>query len=441
MKVDNIELQIVSGLLQFKDFSNVVISHAKTEYFESKPAQILIKLINHYFIKYKTLPVKESLIIEIDKDKTLSDDQYNNCNDFIQKCFDISHDKKNLEYMLETTEEYFRKRAVYNCIVESIGIMDGKDKKRNETAIPSLMEEALKVSFKTHIGHDYFDDFDVRYAEEEDDRIPFKVEILNKITNGGLKRKSITVITATSGAGKSMFKSDWAAFLIQMGFNVAYFTMELSEIEVSKRIDANIFDIPVNELTSETSKSFMRNKLNEIKTKSNGRLKVVEFPTGMPTVLTFKSTLDELKSKEDFIPDVIFIDYLNICSSARMKGDQSYSIVKAITEELRGLAIEMDLPIVTSTQLNRCLTLDTKIETECGSKINIIDVSVGDKIKGSDGYVTVKNKFEVTKQKVYEITTKSGKKIKCSKKHIFPTTKGHINIETGLCVGDSLLTE
>jgi replicative DNA helicase len=354
MRIDNIEKFIISGLLKNKDYSNVVISFARSEFFENPSAKKLIGLILEYSFKYNKIPVKESLSIELDRDKSFTDDGYKQAIEFLKDVYDIDHSDDNLKYALDSTEQYFRTRAAINVITDGIHILDGKDKKRNLEALPDMFREALSISFDTRVGHDYFEDSVERWSSEEEERVPFKHNILNTITNGGMPIKTLVVPIATPGGGKSMFMSDWCAFLVQKGYDCVYFTMELSEKMVGKRVDANILDTPINKL-SEIPVEYITDQVNLAKKKSKGKLYIKEFPAGAASAADFRRILKELELKKGIKPKLVCIDYIGICASSRYKaGDtNSYGIGKAVAEELRGIGQEFECVVCAPSQFNR----------------------------------------------------------------------------------------
>ena len=354
MKTDNIEKMIISGLLRVKNFSNVALTFTKIDYFENIESRKIVEIILNYTNLYHKLPIKDSIEIELDKDKKMSSEEYENTIQLLNDVFAIEHGQDDLEYMLVECESYYRKRAVFNAIMDGINIIDGKDKRRNEEAIPSILQDALSVCFDMNVGHDYFEDVRQRHIVEEEEKIPFKLEILNTISNGGAPKKTLIVPLAVSGGGKSMFMSDWAAFLVKKGYNVIYFTMELAEDKIADRIDANMFDIPIQKI-KEIDVDLFEDQVNTVKKKTNGRIFIKEFPSGAANTNDFRRVLNELKMKKNFEPDVIMVDYIGICSSSRMRAGEvnSYGLSKSIAEELRGIAQETNTLVVSPSQLNR----------------------------------------------------------------------------------------
>ena len=301
------------------------------------------------------------------------------------------------------------------------------------------------MCFDPSVGHDYLEDYQARldFYHREEERLPFDIELLNKITAGGLRKKTLNVFMGGTGTGKSLVLGHISAATLMQGKNVLYISMEMSEDSIGERIDANLLDIPMGQL-KKIDASMYESKMNRLIKKTAGKLIFKEYPTTSAHVGHFKILIDELKTKKNFYPDLIIIDYLNICASSRIKagsGANSYTVVKSIAEEIRGLAMECNVPIISATQTTRCLALDTKVIKDNGESIDIKDVKVGDKIMSHSGFTEVKHVYPVDTQDVYEITTKSGKKIICSSKHIFPTVDGEKNIKSGLSIGDLLFVK
>jgi replicative DNA helicase len=435
-----IEQLILSNLLYNKDFFTKAIPYLKESYFEDIATKRIFTTFSEYVDRYKEAPSIEALKINLDSRKDLNEDLFK---DIIKTVDELKIDKStNQEWLLSETEKFCQNRDLYNSIRKAILILDGKDKELDKGSIPKLLSESLGINFDSNIGHDYLDDFDDRYEfyHRKEERLPFDIEMLNKITKGGLPKKSMTTLLATSGGGKSLFKCHMAASSLSFGKNVLYITAEMAEERIAERIDANLLNVTLDELAI-MPKDVFEKRIQKIKSKTLGKLIIKEYPTGVAHAGHFRHLLNELRMKKNFVPDIIFIDYLNICASSRLKGanaSNSYTLVKSIAEEIRGLAMEFNVPIVTSSHYNRCLSLDTKVTTSDGMDIEIKNVKVGDKLKSNQGDVTVLHKFAITKQKTYIIKTKSGKIIRCSSKHLFPTSKGEISIDTGLKIGDNL---
>lgn len=345
---------IFTNLVTNEDYGRKVIPYLKEEYFESYSDRIIYKTINAYVEKYNKFPTAKAIELDLDS-LSLEDRVYKDCKETVSTISD--KDDRDLEWLLDKTEKFCQERAVYNAIMSSIQILDNKDPKNNKGSIPKILQDALGVSFDTHIGHDFFDDSDPRYEyyHRTEDRVPFRLEYLNRITKGGLPKKTLNVILAGPHVGKSLFMCSTAAGNLLDGKNVLYITMEMAEEEIARRIDANILDIPIEELDT-ISKELFDKKMARAKGKTSGKLIIKEYPTSTAGSANFRHLLQELKLKKNFIPDIIYIDYLNICSSSRLKmgsNVNSYTYVKAIAEELRGLAVEFEVPIVSATQTTR----------------------------------------------------------------------------------------
>lgn len=350
-----LEKTILSNLIYNEEFCRKVFPYIKEEYFDENSYKRIFSTFSEYVNVYKEPPSIEALKISIDKRTDLNEQSYKDINEVIDQ-FQID-EKTNPDWLISETERFCQDKDLYNSIRKAILILDGQDKEYDKGAIPKLLSESLGISFDTHIGHDFLEDFDARfdYYHRKEERLPFDIELMNKITKGGLPRKSMTVLLATTGGGKSLVKCHMAASNLLFGKNVLYITMELAEEEVSRRIDANILDVTLDELM-DMPKDVYEKKINRIKGKTTGKLIVKEYPTGSAHTGHFRHMLNELRLKKNFVPDVIFVDYLNICASARVKGaaaGNSYTLVKSIAEEVRGLAMEFDCAIVTSSQFNR----------------------------------------------------------------------------------------
>lgn len=349
-----IEQTILSNLIHNEDYMRKVFPFLKEEYFSEHNTKIIFKHISEFINKYNALPSKDALEIAFHNDKNIPEDMFS---DVMNMVNDLVKEDVNIEWALNETEKYCKDRAVYNAIVTSISILDGRDKVHAKDGIPSLLQEALGVCFDTSIGHDYIDDALERYDfyNRVEDRIPFDLAYFNAITKDGLPRKTLNIALAGTGVGKSLFMCHVAASCLQQSKNVLYITLEMAEERIAERIDANLMDTPVDQL-KDIPKSTFENRVKKITDKMQGRLIIKEYPTASAHVGHFKALLNELSLKRNFKPDIIFIDYLNICSSARFKPSSnvnSYMMVKSIAEELRGLAVEYNLPIVSATQTTR----------------------------------------------------------------------------------------
>lgn len=350
----HLEQTILTHLLANENFARKVIPFLKKVYFEENTSQIIYEYTNAYLEKYNTLPTKEALIIEFDQSK-ISDDQYASVVEGVTEIFNTT-EPTDVEWLVDKTEQWCQERSVYIAIMESISIIDGKSE-FDKGAIPEILSEALSVSFDQNIGHDFLEDSDARYDyyTRKVEKLSFDLDYMNKITKGGLERKTLNIIMAGPGVGKSLAMCHMAAANLTDGRNVLYITMEMAEEKISQRVDANLLNVNIAELES-LPRQLYEQKVEKLKGKTPGKLIVKEYPTAQAGVGHFRHLLNELKLKRKFVPDIIYIDYLNICLSQRIKSSSnanSYTIVKAIAEELRGLAVEKNVPIVSATQLNR----------------------------------------------------------------------------------------
>jgi len=332
-----------------------VLPFIKNDYFEGVYRQ-LFKQVGLYVQKYNKLPTQESFKIELDDADNFNDEQYRHAVEILPEIFRT--EKIDNEWLIDKTEKWCQDRALHNAVMESISIIDGKHQSLSKNALPEILSDALAVNFDANIGHDYLNNFDERYEfyHKEEERIPFDLEYFNKITKGGLPNKTLNICLAGTGVGKSLFMCHQASAALTDQKNVLYITMEMAEERIAERIDANLLNIPIDQL-DKMSKDMFSQKVSQLAKQTNGRLIVKEYPTGSAHSGHFRALLNELKLKKKFEPDIIFIDYLNICASSRMKAMggaiNSYTYIKAIAEELRGLAVEFDLPIVSATQTTR----------------------------------------------------------------------------------------
>jgi archaellum biogenesis ATPase FlaH len=351
----NLEQTILRNLLTDEGYMRKVLPFIKPDYFEGI-YRILFREAGKFVAKYNKLPNAESFKIELDQSDKLSDEQYTLAMDIVPQLF--TGDKVDDKWLVDTTEKWCQDRAIYLAIMESISIIDGKHEKLTKGALPDLLSNALGVGFDLQVGHDYVENAEDRYEfyHTEEDRLPFDLEYFNTITKGGVPRKTLNIALAGTGVGKSLFMCHVAASSLVQGQNVLYITMEMAEERIAERIDANLLDVPIDQLDKLPKNTFSL-KVQDIARKTQGKLIIKEYPTGSAHAGHFRALLNELKLKRQFEPDLIFIDYLNICASSRMKGMggaiNSYSYIKAIAEELRGLAVEFDLPIFSATQTTR----------------------------------------------------------------------------------------
>jgi replicative DNA helicase len=349
---NEIPTHILNHLLNNEDFCRRVVPYLKKEYFDGEH-KIVFDLITDFVRDHNKLPTSRVLDIEIKK-VSAPDEVLTRSHDLIQE-ISVKSDI-DTEYLITESEKWCRDKAIYGAIMNSIQIIDGKNEEMTEGAIPEILQEALGVSFDQAIGHDYINDADSRYEfyNNEEEKIPFDLDIFNKMTKGGLPNKTLNIALAGTGVGKSLFMCHMSSSALSEGKNVLYITMEMAEERIAERIDANLMDLPIQQLT-ELPKNVFDEKIKKIAKGSIGKLIVKQYPTGAAHVGHFRALLNELKLKKNFTPDMIFIDYLNICSSSRVKNTSanSYTIIKSIAEELRGLAVEFDVPIMSATQTTR----------------------------------------------------------------------------------------
>tara|TARA_B100000242_G_scaffold208053_1_gene151074 strand:- start:436 stop:1803 length:1368 start_codon:yes stop_codon:yes gene_type:complete len=351
----NLEQTVLKNLLTNEKYMRKVLPFIKPDYFEGV-YRILFKEVGKFVAKYNKLPSAESFKIELDQSDKLTDDQYNMAMDIVPQLF--TKNESDEQWLMDTTEKWCQDRAIYNAIMESISIIDGKHDTLTKGALPDLLTKALGVGFDLTVGHDYIENVEDRYEfyHRDEDRIPFDIEFFNKITKGGVPNKTLNIALAGTGVGKSLYMCHVAANALTDGRDVLYITMEMAEERIAERIDANLLNVPIDQL-DKLSKDMFTTKVADIARKTTGKLIIKEYPTGAAHSGHFRALLNELKLKRQFEPDIIFIDYLNICSSSRMKGlggaINTYSYVKAIAEELRGLAVEYDVPIFSATQTTR----------------------------------------------------------------------------------------
>jgi len=349
-----IENLILANLVYNEEFGRAVTPFLKPEYFQSYNDRQLYQLIDTYVKDFNSFPSKVALNLEAEKIKGITSEQFEQLSTSIDS---LEPSEVDNDWLLRETEQFCKDRAIFNAISESIRILDKKDASTSPGAIPALLESALAVSFDTNIGHDFIEDASSRYDfyHRKETRLPFDIEYLNKVTKGGLPRKTLNVILAGTGVGKSLFMCHCASSHLAMGKNVLYITMEMAEERIAERIDANLLNTPLGELEI-LPRDVYEKRLEKVKSKTTGKLIIKEYPTASAGSANFRHLLNELRLKRKFVPDVIYIDYLNICSSSRLKQSanvNSYTYIKAIAEELRGLAVEFNVPIVSATQTTR----------------------------------------------------------------------------------------
>ena len=348
-----IEKTILENLSQNEEYSRRVLPFLQTEYFTDTTEKYMFRKISNFVSTYNSLPDKTALRLEIEDDE-INEGLYKTTTEYVENLGEINN---NIDWLIDITEKFCQEKAIYNAIMSSINIIDGKDKNKEKGSIPTILSDALAVSFDDRVGHDYFEDAESRFEfyQKVEDRVPFDIEYLNLITGGGLPNKTLNVILAGTGVGKTLAMCHMAAANIKDGKNVLYITLEMAEERISERVDANLLNVPLDQIKDMSSKMF-KTRVNDIEKKSHGKLVVKEYPTATAHSGNFRYLMNELVLKKNFIPDIVYIDYLNICGSVRMKmtgSINSYTYIKAIAEELRGLAVEKNLPIVTATQLNR----------------------------------------------------------------------------------------
>ena len=348
------EQMILGKLINDEIYSRRILPYLKAEYFSDRVERIIYKQIDDFITKFNNLPSKEALTIELDGQGNLSDQDFKDCTSYISKLVESDQDA---DWLIETTEKFCQEKALYNAIMDSIQIIDGNEKNKDKGAIPEILSDALSVSFDPNIGHDFIDDAEARhdFYNKVEERVEFDLEYMNIITKGGAPKKTLNIILAGTGVGKSLAMCHMAAANLMSGRNVLYITMEMAEERIAERVDANLLNVSLDDLKAMPKDMFVK-KMNKVKGKTSGKLIVKEYPTASAGVGHFRHLLNELKLKRNFKPDIIYIDYLNICASSRMKAGanvNSYTMIKAIAEEIRGLAVEMDVPIFSATQTTR----------------------------------------------------------------------------------------
>jgi len=352
--MEKIEFLILRNLIYNEEYARKVIPFIKDDYFEDQKQKIIFQEISSFIQQYNKLATKEILSIEVEKRSDINDTLFAEIVDIISSFED---EVGELDWLVDSTEKWCRDRAIYLALMESIQLADGKDESKGRDAIPSILSDALSVSFDNHVGHDYLQDYEQRFESyhKKEDRIPFDLEYFNKITKGGLPNKTLNIALAGTGVGKSLFMCHVASSALIEGKNVLYITLEMAEEKIAERIDANLLNVNIQDIT-DLPKPIFDTKVESLAKKTQGTLIIKEYPTASAHCGHFKSLLNELALKKSFRPDIIFIDYLNICASSRYRANgnvNSYSYIKAIAEELRGLAVEANLPIVSATQTTR----------------------------------------------------------------------------------------
>lgn len=349
-----VEVLILSNLLNNEGYGRKVIPFLREEYFHNKIDRVIFDKINHYVHLYNRFPSRTTLQVDVQNANNLSEDEFKLIKERIESLDEISDED---QWLIDQTEKFCKDKAIYNAISESIKIIDDKSGKASQGSIPALLESALAVSFDTHIGHDFIEDAAQRYEfyHHTEERIPFDLSYLNEITKQGLPKKTLNVILAGTGVGKSLAMCHFAAHHLSIGKSVLYITMEMAEERIAERIDANLLNTSLDQLAL-LPRDVYEKKIERLKEKSLGKLIIKEYPTSSAGAANFRHLLNELKLKKKFVPDIIYIDYLNICASSRLKQGanvNSYTYIKSIAEELRGLAVEFNVPIVSATQTTR----------------------------------------------------------------------------------------
>mgnify|MGYP001399723186 FL=1 len=354
MSTQTIERTTLTNLIHNENYCRKVIPFIKSDYFANRDEKIVFEEIEKFLEKYNSLPTQEALSINVDNRKDLTDNEYQKIVELIGS---LNKTEVDFQWLHDETEKFCKDKAIYNAVLDGIKIIDGKDKQRTPEAIPSILSDALAVSFDLTVGHDYVEDGLNRYDfyHKKEDKVKFDLDYFNKITKGGLPQKTLNIALAGTGVGKSLFMCHVASSVLMQGKNVLYITLEMAEERIAERIDANLMNITIDDLHTLPKKMF-ENYLTKIQKKTNGKLIIKEYPTASAHVGNFRSLIKELALKRSFRPDIIFVDYLNICASSRFRGNAnvgSYFYIKAIAEELRGLAVETNVPIVSATQTTR----------------------------------------------------------------------------------------
>ena len=359
-----IENTIINGLFFKEEYTRKVLPFIKEEYFGNRVEQLLFGEVFKFVEKYNNLPTKDAILIELNSRRDINEEELQHLKDYVVAVEDTEADD---QWLLETTEKFCKDRAVHNAVLSGIKILDGKDKKQTPEAIPHILSDALAVSFDKSVGHDYIEDAEARFKfyHTKEKRYQFDLDYMNRITKGGVPSKTLNIALAGTGVGKSLFMCHVASSYLLQGLNVLYITLEMAEERIAERIDANLLDVTMEDL-HDMPKQLYDGKIKKLREKTQGQLIVKEYPTASAHAGHFKSLINELALKKSFRPDVIFIDYLNICASSRFKGGNisSYFYIKAIAEELRGLAVEHNVPIFSATQTTRTGFVSTDIGLE-----------------------------------------------------------------------------
>ena len=361
------ETAILKNLLQNEEYTRKVLPFLKADYFTENADKIVYDKVNDFVVKYNTLPSKEALVIELQEMK-INEEEVKESMELLDEINSDTEEYTDIGWLLDTTERFCQDKAIYNAVVESISILDDPKSKANKGVIPDILSGALAVSFDPHVGHDYLDDSDARfdYYHRVEERIPFDLEYFNKISKGGLPQKTLNICLAGTGVGKSLFMCHVASSCLSQNQNVLYITLEMAEEKIAERIDANLLDVSIDDL-HDLPKDIYDRKINNLSKTIKGKLIVKEYPTASASVNHFRALLNELNLKRSFVPDIIFVDYINICTSSRIKAGanvNSYTYIKSIAEELRGFAVENKIPIVSATQTTRSGYSNTDVGLE-----------------------------------------------------------------------------
>lgn len=438
---ETIEKLILSNCLKNENFVQSTLIFIKDEYFQDRAEREIFKVISKYIKEYSKLPNITATILELKESVDLSDDECETACETIREI--AMYDTSDLEWIRSQTEDFCRNKAVYNAILKSISIYEGNEKKLNIHSIPDLLKDAISVNFESRIAGDFFDDAKQRwdYYTCPENKIPFDIEILNQITDGGCGKKTLNVLLGGVHAGKTMSLIHLACGYARLGFNVIYFSMEMREESIFQRMDANFLQMSVNAIPGISEEQFL-SKIGRLKQKQYGTIKVREFPSNGAHSEDFRFVINEFKNKHRWMPEIVIVDYLGITASSRLVyGTQnSNTYMKSVAEELRALSTDLDLIVWTAHQFNRCIDVDSQLELESGEMIRIADVKVGDRIKTNGGFEVVVNKYPIEVKSGYRFKTASGKEISSSGNHIFPVLEGLICAEY-LKVDDMLFVE
>jgi replicative DNA helicase len=451
---------VLKSLVTNEEVIRLAIPHIKSDYFTDRATKAIFEAIDEYFRTRNILPHKNILLTEVVESDHVNDSNLEQTKEVIAKMYDDEKFIQDNKWVLSQIEKWCSERAMYLAIIKSIAVYDGSDKSLSAHAIPELMKEALSVTFQTHIGSDWSDDAEERFNRYDcpENKIPFDLETLNEITFGGVTRKTLSIILAGVHVGKTMSLIHLASGYARLGYNVLYLTLEMGEDEIMQRVDANMLKVSMHKIKLLGKDAFM-NRMNFLRQKSYGRIKVVQYPTSMAHVGHFKTLISEYQMKMNWKPDVVIVDYVGIVASSRIKVGMtnSHFYLKSVAEELRAMGIELDVVVWSAMQLTRggmgssdvemtdiaeCVSLSTKVLKKNGNEYIpslITDLQIGNMIKGYKEDVIVKKIFPVKIKQAIRISTKSGKKIVCSMDHKIPTNRGSISYNKGLSVGDQVV--